>query len=72
MKDGRDRYYGGRPGEAQRARARLHKAHGVVEGERRFQEDLSGRRERYARRGRGVALQRLVEGGDDVGQPGSG
>lgn len=64
-KDGRDRYFGGRPGEAAKARRRLIAAHGAVEGSRRFEELLSARREQYARRGRGTGLQRVVVEDDD-------
>ena len=57
---GSDRYFGGREGEASKARDRLHREHGPVKGEREFQDVLAARRGAYAGRGRGTALQREV------------
>lgn len=62
--DGRDRYFGGRPGEAEKARRRLHAKHGVAKGEQAFQAELARRRVNYGQRGRGVALERRVRDED--------
>jgi hypothetical protein len=59
---GADRYFGGHPGAAARARERLVKRHGAVRGDAEYRKVLEARRATYANRGRGVGLQRIVRG----------
>lgn len=57
---GEDRYFGGREGSAAKALKRAVDRSGAVKGHREYLEQLDTRREAYAGRGRGTALQRLV------------
>jgi hypothetical protein len=60
---GLDRYFGGKPGAAEKARAAAREEHGATRGEAVFQANLAHRRRQYARRGRGTGLQRAVGDG---------